>query len=211
MRLRCIGLAVLLALGARPLAAQAAREYRPQLFLTLPYWHGVALTLLTEQRLATRDLTANERAQGIALGTGPFEFGSLAFDVRQVRMVSGTVEHRYSPSATFATPVGAGFDLRDRVKLELRDIAGVWSRRYQNRASLEHRVTLAGTTLTPYVYYDLSYDTRYAVLNRRQGAIGARVRLTHGTIVEPFLVRQTDTRKSEGDVLAFGMILRAAL
>jgi hypothetical protein len=211
MRLSCVGLAVLLALGSKPLAAQAAREYRPQVFLTLPYWHGIALTILTEQRLATHDLTANERSQGIALGSGAFEFGSVAVDARQVRMQNGIIEHRYSPYATVTVPLGAGFDLRDRVRVELRDIAGAWSKRYQNRATLEHRLAMAGTTLTPYVYYDLSYDTRYAVLNRRQGAIGARVRLTRATIVEPFLMRQTDTRKTEGDLLAFGMILRVAL
>lgn len=212
MRLSRRGIAVCLLFGAPVAAAQtASREYRPQLFITSPAWHGMALTIMTEQRMAMDNLMPTERSQGAGIGSQNFEHGSAAFELRQVRLTGGVIEHRYSPSVTLASGVGIGFVLRDRVRVEMRDIAGTWSRRYQNRATLERRVGVHGTAVTPYVFHDISYDTRFSVWNRRQGGIGARVTVSHGLAVEPFWMEQTDTRKTDGTVRAIGLNLRVAL
>ncbi len=212
MRLRCFGIAACLSLAAGAGVAQTApREYRPQVYVTSPYWHGLALSVMTEQRMAMGNLMPMERSQGGAVGTRSFDHGSGALEIRQIRLVGGTIEHRYSPSITLVGPLGAGMQLRDRVRLEMRDVAGTWSRRYQNRGQLEHRMNAYGVSFTPYAFHDISYDTRYSVWNRRQAGVGARVNVSHGTVVEPFWVVQTDTRKTDGTVRAVGMILRVSL
>jgi hypothetical protein len=202
----------LLLFVAPALAAQdALHEYRPEIILTLPRWRGVGVTLIDEQHVTTGDLAPTERQQGMGVVSPPFAHGSFGVELRQVTMASGLVEHRWQPQANLIGELGAGLELRNRTRVELRDIAGQWSRRYQNRAAVHYPVRAAGRTLSPYVYYDLSYDTRYAVLNRREYAAGMRVPLGYGVNVDSFLMRQTDTRRAVDALVAFGMILRVAL
>jgi hypothetical protein len=202
----------LLLFVAPVLAAQdALHEYRPEIIVTLPRWHGVGVTVMDEQHIATGDLVPTERQQGMGVVSPPFAHGSFGVELRQVTMANGVVEHRWQPQANLIGELGAGLELRNRARVELRDIAGQWSRRYQNRAAVHYPVRAAGRTLSPYIYYDLSYDTRYAVLNRREYAAGMRVPFGYGLNVDSFLMRQTDTRRAVDVLVAFGMILRVAL
>jgi hypothetical protein len=200
------------ALVAPALAAQEAlHEYRPEIIITLPRWHGVGVTIIGEQHVATDDLAPTERQQGMGVVSPPFAHGSFGVELRQVTLANGVVEHRWQPQANLVAELGGGLELRNRTRLELRDIAGEWSRRYQNRAAVHYPVRAAGRTLSPYVYYDLSYDTRFAVLNRREYAAGMRVPLGYGVNVDSFLMRQTDTRRPVYALVAVGMIVRVAL
>jgi hypothetical protein len=199
-------------LRAPTLAAQdALHEYRPEIILTLPRWHGVGVTLIDEQHIATGDLAPTERQQGMGVVSPAFAHGSFGVELRQVTMPTGVVEHRWQPQANVIAELGAGLELRNRTRVELRDIAGHWSRRYQNRAALHYPVRAGGRTFSPYVYYDLSYDTRFAVLNRREYATGLRIPLGYGMNVDSFLMRQTDTRRAVDALVALGMIVRVAL
>jgi hypothetical protein len=213
MRLRPFLLLVSLPLlGASTLAAQDTRhEYRPEVIVTLPRWHGVGLTLVDEQHVATADLGPTERQQGAGLVSPSFAHGSAGVELRQITAPNGVVEHRWQPSVTLVKELGRGFELRDRVRVELRDIAGDWSKRYQNRAIVARPVEVAGRVVAPYSYFELSYDNRYHVLSRREAAIGVRVPVARGASVDPFLMRQTDTRRSYDAVVALGMIARVAL
>jgi hypothetical protein len=199
-------------LGTPTLAAQTTRhEYRPEVIVTLPRWHGVGLTLIDEQHVATGDLAPTERQQGAGLVSPSFAHGSAGVELRQVTAPNGVVEHRWQPSVTLAQELGAGLELRDRVRLELRDIAGHWSKRYQNRATVARPVAVGGRVVAPYAHFELSYDTRYHVLNRREVALGVRVPVVQRTTLDWFLMRQTDTRRSDGTLLALGLIARVAL
>src|SRR6476469_3584275 len=186
-----------LALVAPALAAQSAlHEYRPEIIVTLPRWHGVGVTVIDEQHVATGDLAPTERQQGMGVVSPAFAHGSFGVELRQVTMPNGLVEHRWQPQANLIAELGAGLELRNRTRVELRDIAGRWSRRYQNRAAVFYPMRAGGRTIGPYVYYDLSYDTRFAVLNRREYAAGVRVPLVFGVNVDSFVMRQTDTRRA---------------
>jgi hypothetical protein len=195
-----------------PLAAQdALHEYRPEIIVTLPRWHGVGVTVIDEQHIATGDLAPTERQQGMGVVSPAFPHGSFGVELRQVTMANGPLEHRWQPQANLIAELGAGLELRNRTRVELRDIAGQWSRRYQNRAAVHYPVRAGGRTISPYVYYDLSYDTRFAVLNRREYAAGLRIPLASGISVDSFLMRQTDTRRTVDALVGLGMILRVAL
>jgi hypothetical protein len=207
-----LSLLVALVLVAPALAAQdALREYRPEIIVTLPRWHGVGVTVIDEQHVATGDLAPTERQQGMGVVSPAFAHGSFGVELRQVTLVNGLVEHRWQPQTNLIAELGAGFELRNRTRVELRDIAGQWSRRYQNRAAVHYPVHAGNRTISPYVYYDLSYDTRFAVLNRREYAAGLRIPLGYGVNVDSFLMRQTDTRRAVDALVAVGMILRVAL
>jgi hypothetical protein len=203
--------AALLVVAPALAAQEALHEYRPEIVITLPRWHGVGVTIIDEQHVATGDLTPTERQQGMGVVSPSFAHGSFGVELRQVTLANGVVEHRWQPQVNLVAELGAGLELRNRTRVELRDIAGEWSRRYQNRAAVNYPVRAAGRTLSPYVFYDLSYDTRFAVLNRREYAAGMRVPLGYGMSVDSFLMRQTDTRRAVDALVAVGMIVRVAL
>lgn len=195
------------ALRAQP----APREYRPAIVVTLPIWHGFGVLLLEEQHLAMHDLAHTDHVRGVGLQSPSFRYGFLAVELREVRRTNGLIEHRWVPAINTVTELGGGAELRDRARVEFRDIAGTWSRRYQNRTTLLRPIDVRGTACAPYVHYELSYDTRFAVLNRREAAVGVRIPVGQGATVDSFLMRQTDTRRDMEAIVAAGVILRVAL
>jgi hypothetical protein len=210
MRLPIVAV-LLLAAGASVLRAQEEiHEYRPEIIVTLPRWHGYGLWLLHEQHLGTGDLAPNERIQGVALLSPVKHRSSLSLELRQVSQPQ-QIEHRWIPTLNTSVALPAGFELRDRARVEIRDVGGKWSRRYQNRATVGHLVDLAGTALFPYGAFDASYDSRYARLNRRETMMGVRVPLGGGTSLDSFVTRQIDDRRAVRVLVATGAILRVVL
>jgi hypothetical protein len=205
-------IATLCLCAAHASRAQApAHEYRPQVVVTLPRWHGGALALMIEQHLATDGLGPVERHQGIFLLGPGLEFGNASLELRQVVSGAGVVEHRYIPTVNLTTALGPRFELRDRVRIEVRDIAGSWSRRYQNRLTLTRIVSASGRKLLPYGYFDLSYDSRYDALTRREVGLGIRIPLAGGASLDPFVMRQTDRHRPVPTVVATGLAMRVVL
>jgi hypothetical protein len=192
-------------------AQETAREVRPRLMLTLPRWNGIAVLLLKEQHLAMRDLAQVEDVQGIGLVGPQLAFGSPSVELRQVRQATGLIEHRWIPTLYLGAPLPHGLEWRDRARVELRDIAGSWSRRYQNRATVAYPVDVGGVVIGPFVHLDLSYDTRYSALNRRELGAGLRVPIMGRTLVDSYLMRQTDSQKTYDALIAACMIVRVTL
>jgi hypothetical protein len=188
-----------------------SHEYRPQLVVTLPRWHGVAVGFMTEQHLETAGLGPVERHQGIILFGPGLEFASALVELRQVVTGAGLVEHRYIPTVNLTAALGSRLELRDRARVELRALPGGWSHRYQDRVTLSGPVGAAGRKLMPYGYAEISYDSRYDALTRREGGLGVRVPLVGGTSVDSFLMRQTDNRRAVPTVVATGIIMRVVL
>lgn len=201
-----------MSLAVLPLGAQGtAREYRPEIIVTLPRWRGFGVLVLEEQHLAMHDLAHTEHLRGVGVVSPTYHHGSASVELREVRQATGLIEHRWIPTINTVLELGYGVELRDRARMELRDIAGSWSRRYQDRATLVRPVDVLGGSWAPYVHYEASYDTRFGVLNRRETAAGVRIPVGRGTSVDSFLMRQTDTRRDVDVLVAAGMILRVAL
>lgn len=206
-RVALFGCLIVPAVRAQP----APREYRPAIMVTVPVWHGFAVLLQEEQHLSMHDLAHTDHLRGVGLLSPSFRYGSLAIEVREVRRTNGLIEHRWIPTVHSLVEAGGGMELRNRARVEFRDVAGAWSRRYQDRVTLLRPIDVLGTSYAPYVHYELSYDTRFGVLNRREGAVGVRVPVGRGASVDSFLMRQTDTRRDIEAIVAAGMILRVAL
>ena len=185
-------------------------EFRYQVLVTLPRVHGFAGTLIVEEHVATDDLAPTEQIQGLGVISPLFHRMSLASEIRQV-VSRGAVEHRYVQTMNSITSLVAGFEIRNRARIEVRDIATTWSHRYVDRATLGHDVDLVGRSLFPYVQSNLSYDSRYSMINRIETSIGVRVPITSGTSVDSYVTRSSDVKRSPLLLVAGGVIMRVAL
>ncbi|MEP6989494.1 MAG: hypothetical protein ABJA80_01085 [bacterium] len=209
MRLIVLASALLVTAAAR-VHAQAIHEYRPELVVTLPRVAGVGVTLLIEQHLGMGDFAPNERILGVGVVSPPYHRVSVAMEARQV-LTGGVMEHRFLPIVNSSAALPGGFEVRNRTRVELRDVVGAWSRRYQTRTALGHEVEALGRPLFPYVQLDFSYDSRFDQLNRREQTAGVRVPLWRGASVDPYVSRQSDTRRAQFLLFAAGAIMRVAL
>lgn len=192
-------------------AQSTLHEYRPEVILTLPRVRGFGMTLLLDERLAMSDLAPNEVIMGVGLVTPQVHRASLAFEVRQVKMITGVVEHRYIPTLYANAGLPAGFDLRTRTRFEMRVAARTWSQRYINRAAVGHDVMVGDRAVFPYVQSDVYYDSKVDDLNRIDGTVGVRVPLTSGSSIDPFLTRSSDKYRTPRVGITLGTILRVAL
>ncbi|CAN5401725.1 hypothetical protein BH09GEM1_BH09GEM1_34670 [soil metagenome] len=202
---------VLLATGVAAAQAQdAIREYRPEIVVTSPRFSGIAAQLLVEQHLQMRDLAPHERIFGLGLNTSTFLHVRAGLEARQV-LTPAALEHRYIPTVYSTTPLGADFESRNRTRLELRDIAGVWSQRWQHRSAIGRDVDIAGHDIFAYGQFDLSYDSRFRTLNRTEKSFGVRVPITPTASIDTFFTHQDDTRRSPHTILIGGAVMRVAL
>ena len=212
MRLFVIA-ALLYGVAASPLFAQGPpllHEIRTELFVTSPRVDGFGVTLVVEQHLAAGDLAPNERVLGLGVVSPVVHGVSVGSEVRQV-LTPAALEHRYVQTIVATIPFFAGFAIRDRTRIEFRDIGATWSRRYQNRAAFGHDIDVLGRSSFPYIQADLSYDTRYSSLNRREATLGIRTKLLVGVNVDTYVTRQSDSRRTPLLLLAGGTIVRVAL
>lgn len=198
------------AVAARTHAQEANREYRPEVIVTGPRFRGVAAQLLVEQHLQMRDLAPNERILGIGLGTSTFLHVRAGLEARQVSTPT-TIEHRYIPTVYSTTPLWGAFEARNRTRVELRDVAGTWSQRWQHRSAIGRDVDVAGVDVFTYGQFDLSYDSRFRSLNRTEKTFGIRVPTSTSTSIDTFFTHQDDTRRTPHTILIGGALVRVAL
>lgn len=211
--MRRVALTIVFLAGTAPVArAQAPlREYRPEVILTLPRVRGFGMTLLLDERLAMSDLAPNEIVLGVGFVTPQRRRMSAAIELRQVKLHSGAVEHRYIPTFYANTALPLGAELRNRLRFEMRAVDGVWSRRYTNRSIVGHEVDVGGRAAFPYGQLDVGYDSRYDRLNKRDLSVGVRVPITPKSSIDPFLTRSTDLNRTPRIGVTAGAILRVAL
>jgi hypothetical protein len=203
---------LLLASSALPMRAQVKlREYRPEVILTLPRVRGFGMTLLLDERLAMDNLAPNEIILGVGFVTPQVHRMSGAVEIRQVKLISGVVEHRYIPTFYANAPLPLGMELRNRLRFEMRVANGVWSRRYTNRSTVGHDVDVGGYHAFPYGQLDLGYDSRYDRINKRDLSVGVRMPITTKSSIDPFFTRSIDINRTPRVGYTAGAILRVAL
>jgi len=210
MRRVVTSLLLVAAVAARTHAQEAAREYRPEIVITGPRYHGVALQAIVEQHLEMRDVAPNERILGVGVNTSTFLHVRGGFEARQI-LTPTALEHRYIPTIYSTTPLWAAFEARNRTRVELRDVAGTWSQRWQHRSAIGREVEVGGLGVFPYGQVDLSYDSRYHTLNRTEKSFGVRVPVSSAASIDTYFTHQDDTRRTPHTILVGGAILRVAL
>lgn len=188
----------------------ARHELRPEIIVTSPRLHGFGAQVLLEQHLDAGTLFPDERIQGLGVVFPPFLHVRTLVEARQVKQGS-VVEHRYIPTVSSTVPLGAGFEMRNRTRVEIRDVGGAWSRRWQDRTAVGRDLVVAGVPVFTYAQFDLSWDSRYSTVNRIEKTGGSRIPLTPGSSVDLFFTRQDDSRRAIPVLYATGAILRIAL
>ena len=210
MRHTGLTLLLLATLCARANGQAALHEYRPEIILTSPRVHGFGVQFLYEQHLDAQTLLPDERIQGIGVVSPVFLHVRASVEARKVTQGS-LVEHRYIPTVSSTVPLGAGFEMRNRTRVEVRDSRGTWSHRLQNRSAFGHELGMAGVPVFTYGQFVLSYDSRFRTVNRIEKTAGARIPLVTGSSVDLFFTRQDDTRRASRVLYATGALLRIAL
>jgi len=120
-------------------------------------------------------------------------------------------EKRIFVDLTPRFPVGAGFQLQDRNRIEWRDVNGRIDYRYRNRLQLERSFSLGEMKVTPYISSEAFYDTRFGAWNRSQHFVGMRVPLNKHLTLDGFYMRQLDDRVRPGFLHVIGTFLRVEL
>lgn len=210
MRSAATSLLLLFILAESTHAQDAIREYRPEIVITGPRYHGIVLQAILEQHLQMRDLAPNERILGLGLNTSTFLHVRAGFEARQV-LTPTALEHRYIPTIYSTTPLWGAFESRNRTRIELRDVGGAWSQRWQHRSAIGRDVDVAGRDVFAYGQFDLSADSRVHTLNRTEKSFGVRVPISPTASIDTFFTHQDDTRRTPHTILIGGAILRVAL
>jgi hypothetical protein len=117
-------------------------------------------------------------------------------------------ENRAIAETTARYPLPGKIVIADRNRGEFRFIKGQgFSMRYRNRLWAERDFKVRRLVLTPYVYDEVFYDTRYGSWNRNRLAAGVQVPVGPHVVVEPYLLRQNDSQSTRQHVHALGLAL----
>lgn len=161
-----------------------------------------------EQQL---DYEPVEKIMGVGV-SGPLYGGRFrpVLEVREVKQPAQE-EHRYIPTIYSTFSLASEFEMRNRTRVEIRDIEGQWSQRWQDRTAIGRDFEIGPVKPWAYVQGDVYWDTRYNTFNRTDKTAGARVPMTAGSSLDLFFTRIDDTRKAERTVYLVGTLLRVAL
>ena len=118
---------------------------------------------------------------------------------------TGFQEHRGIFEITGRAPLGGGFLLVNRNRLDLRDVNGEGSWRYRNRMRLERDIALGSRAATPYAMVEFGYDSRYDAWNRQRYFAGIEWPIGKTPVLDTYYCRQNDSRSSIAHVNAFGL------
>lgn len=114
-------------------------------------------------------------------------------------------ENRIIVESTARYPLPANIVFTDRNRGEFRFIRGQpFSMRYRTRPWVERDFRVGRFVFTPYLYDEVAYDTRYGAWNRNRYAIGLQIPAGPHLVLEPYLLRQHDTRATPKYVNAIG-------
>jgi hypothetical protein len=90
------------------------------------------------------------------------------------------------------------FVLSDRNRGEFRFIRGEpFSTRYRNQIGLERELTIGSIAMTPYVYDEYNYDTRYSAWARVRYTAGLQLPVGQHVTLEPYVAWQINKRSSQ--------------
>jgi hypothetical protein len=115
-------------------------------------------------------------------------------------------ENRAIAELTARYPLPHGLVLVDRNRGDFRFIKGKgFSTRYRNRLWLERDLKLKRLVVTPYVYDEIFYDTRYDAWSNNRVVFGLQFPVGPHLVVEPYLLRQINSQAAPRHTDAFGL------
>jgi hypothetical protein len=214
-------LALLLTAAALPLAAQTSKnEFWPEIGIyanqgdrlrivfidsyrnpngLFAYYLDIALKPVFRRELRNRDDVFRQRFLTFRAG---YQYSTS--------LVNGdnSSENRAIAEATARYLLPGRVVLVDRNRGDFRFVKGQpFSMRYRNRLRVERDFELSGVVFTPFAYDEIFYNTKYGAWNRNRYAAGVEFPVGPHVVVEPYLLRQRDTRASVKFTNALGLTL----
>lgn len=154
-----------------------------------------------------------EKQVGGGVNYAPSKYLSIGpayrFVATQLTSSRHTRENRWWLDATLKVPLRR-LTVSDRSRFEIRRIAGTWSERYRNRLQVERELSFDGHRITPFAAVEAFYDTRFSAWNRKRLYVGVRIPLSRHVSLEPYFMRQRDSRTAphETNVIYNGIRLQ---
>jgi hypothetical protein len=214
----------LLAFAALPAVAQdSRREWRPEFDLYVS--DGERVRFVFENRLtesSAAGYTQGSFQASIDVAMRPLFRRRIRRqpDVFRNRYLTFRTGYRYLPGvnngkwsaenrmiAEFTTryPLPLGIVLRDRSRGDFRFVHGQpFSARYRNRLWVERDLVLGKLAVTPYVYDEIYFDGRYGAWTTNRVVLGMQFPVSKW-VIEPYILRQHNTRSTPFRIDAFGL------
>jgi hypothetical protein len=116
-------------------------------------------------------------------------------------------ENRWVLQATPALRPLSRLLVRDRNRIELRWVNGVYSTRYRNNLSLEYDLTVRNFRFTPYASAEIFYDGAKSSWNEEQYTVGLQWPYKRILMLETYYLRQHTTSSSPAYLNVGGLTL----
>lgn len=214
-RLACA--AVALTLTASAAHAETSSEFWPELDTWVKLNDATRLLLTTD---GTRDRDSGDRTNGEAAAYVDYRFsGRLAFRVGYEYSdtppttpgTTRSVERRWMLDTSYNWQLGEDTKLTNRVRTDLRNIAGEFSYRVRDRLKLEHEMHVGHQAVNPYGNIEAYYDSRYDAVSRYRLELGATTPLSKDIEIDLYVGRQRDTQPSAKYTNGIGVTLNLYL
>jgi hypothetical protein len=210
---RLAGAGLVLALSAGAVQADTTSEFWPELDTWIRLNDATRLLLITD---GTRSRDSGDRTNGEAQGFVDYRYsdrisyraGFVYSDTPPKEPGEGhSIERRWVVDFSYNWKLDESTKLTNRIRTDLRDIAGNSSYRVRDRLKLEHETLIGRQAVTPYGNLEAYYDSRYDSVSRYRLEIGATTLLSKDIEVDLYLGRQRDTQPSDKYTNGIGITL----
>jgi hypothetical protein len=207
------GAATVLALLAGGARAETKSEFWPELDTWIRLSDATRLLFVAE---STRDHDSGDRVNEDVQGYVDYRY-SARISFRAGYEYANTppatpdeghsIEHRWVLDFNYNWKLGETTKLTNRLRTDLRDVAGETSYRIRDRLKLEHPMRLGRQAVTPYGDVEAFYDSQHDAVSRYKLEIGATTSLSKDIEVDLYAGRQRDTQPSNKYTNGLGITL----
>jgi Protein of unknown function (DUF2490) len=209
--------AAMLTLWAGDACADASREFWPELDTWIKLDPATRLLFTTAGK---RDRDSGDSVNSTAAGYVDYRY-SDRISFRAGYAYSNTppvtpgdshsIEHRWVLDFNYNWKLDEVTKLTNRLRTDLRDIAGDSSYRIRDRLKLEHETHLGRQAVKPYGNLEAYYDSRYGTVSRYRLEIGATTPLSKDIEIDLYAGRQRDTQPHDKYTNGIGVTLNLYL
>ena len=210
---RLAGAAMVLALLAGAVRADTNSEFWPELDTWIRLNDATRLLFITE---SVRDHDSGDRVNADVQGYVDYRYSSrisfrAGYEYANTPPTTPdeghSIEHRWIFDFNYNWTFDEATKLTNRIRTDLRDVAGDDSYRIRDRLKLEHEMRLGRQAVTPYGDIEAFYDSRYDTVSRYKLEIGATTPLSKDIEVDLYVGRQRDTQPSDKYTNGVGITL----
>ncbi len=208
---------VALALSAGAAGADTSNEFWPELDTWIKLNDPTRLLVTAD---GTRDRDSGDRVNSEVAAYVDYRF-SDRISLRAGYLYANTppdtpgdghsIERRWVLDFSYNWKLDDATKLTERVRTDLRDLAGESSYRIRERLKVEHEWHVGHQTVTPYGNVEAYYDSRFDTVSRYRLELGATTPLSKDIEIDLYVGRQRDTQPGNKYTNGIGVTLNLYL